>query len=702
MNTRPTSQRDERGAFLVLFALLIVALMTMVAIVIDLGRVRETRRNVQNVSDLAALAAGKQLAGIVSGGTANADPKTACLDAFDYIQRNLRDLPSGSTMEAAANAGNRCSDLPTAATCKAQIAADATYFKDALATLASGAPPDPYVITIRYPIPAGQISGIEATSKDGVPCERMGVTIKRDGRTFFGSVIGANNLRTGATAIVRGTAGTQGKQVTALLLLERRDCTALQTSGQGSVVLEASDDDHPGTLQADTFAQNSQCQNNLTTPGGVALYGTQLPSGADRPNEPSIVAQRITSNTVSNQGVISLWAIAAGSSHTYYQWPNGIQPRPTSGAISSRQPVDLKYKPRVDALKQKADGYLSATGGQTLVQLHNLGYTVFPDDYPGQNCNNIAIDLPVDGATIVGNGKSKGQWVYANCSTFDPKIMKIDAERFLAAGRVNIGSNNVLWLPNATEVVVAGDNSSYGINNQGTFVVNNGARVNLPISPPATSSNTRCDQIVNAPADGGTPMVPAGFIVVQRGPFQSTTAGTFRVCQVTMLMEGGASGTTTYDADTGNGPTCPQPPSGPLPCPHTNTQTGAVSVFNTTVDWSSPNQSDKPMCTAVAPDPCPPGTYDPSDPAFATEDLALWTEASTASEIKGQGSSRTLGVFFLPNARFTFSGQASQTISLNAQFISRYLSISGQGTLKMKPSVNDSVQTDKPTWGLIR
>lgn len=702
MTPRRGRAQDERGAFLVLFALLIVALLTMVAVVVDLGRVRETRRNVQNVSDLAAVAAGKQLAGIVSGGAANADPTRACQDAFDYVRRNLNDLASNATVEAAANAGNRCSDLPTAAACKTQIASNAAFFKDATATLPSGAAPDPYTVTIRYPVPDGQIAGVGAGAKDGIACERMAVTIKRDGRTFFGGVIGANNLRTGATAVVRGTAASTGTQTPALLLLERRDCQALSTSGQGSVVLEASDETHPGTLQSDTFAQNSLCANNLTQPGGVALYATQLPNGADRPGEPSVIAQRITSGTVTNTGVIGMWAISSGSIHTYYQWPNGILPQPTGGDISSRQPVDDKYKMRVDGSKQRVDGYVSATAGKTTAQLNALGYTVFPDNYPGNNCNNPVLDIPVETTVTVGPNP-KGQWLLVNCADFGPKTMRIDAARVVTRGRISVGSNNQLWLPNVADLVVVGNGSSYGINVQGTFVVNNAQRVNLPSPLPSPAVGTTCNAV--GPVTGTPlplPTAPPTLIAVQNGPFTSTTQATIRMCQTTVLMEGGASGLSTYSADTSNGASCPQPSGASLPCPTNNSQNGYISIFGITVDWAAPNQSHDPMCTAVAPATCPAGTYDPADPLYATEDLALWTESSTGSEIKGQGSSNTLGVFFLPNATFTFSGQASQLISLNAQFISRYLRISGQGTLKMKPSVNDSVQIPKPEWSLIR
>jgi hypothetical protein len=57
----------------------------------------------------------------------------------------------------------------------------------------------------------------------------------------------------------------------------------------------------------------------------------------------------------------------------------------------------------------------------------------------------------------------------------------------------------------------------------------------------------------------------------------------------------------------------------------------------------------------------------------------------------------------MPNAYVTLLGQGDSTQPLNAQFISRGLSISGQGTVLLKPNPDDSVQTKAPgNYSLIR
>src|SRR5947209_2094825 len=75
---RPRRAEGENGSFIVLWALLIVGLMTMVAIVVDLGDARATRRNDQSSADFAALAAGDNLL--------TKSPQ-ACADAWSYIQQ---------------------------------------------------------------------------------------------------------------------------------------------------------------------------------------------------------------------------------------------------------------------------------------------------------------------------------------------------------------------------------------------------------------------------------------------------------------------------------------------------------------------------------------------------------------------------------------------------------------------------------------
>ena len=61
----------------------------------------------------------------------------------------------------------------------------------------------------------------------------------------------------------------------------------------------------------------------------------------------------------------------------------------------------------------------------------------------------------------------------------------------------------------------------------------------------------------------------------------------------------------------------------------------------------------------------------------------MWSESAAPHAMGGQTALTLDGVFFMPNAPFTFAGQGAQ-YQTTAQFVSRTLTASGQGTLKIK------------------
>src|SRR5690349_16888925 len=76
------SRREERGAVAIVVALLMIALIGCAALVVDLGLARDARREAQNASDAAALAAGNR---VVAGGSWTA----AIADAKAYAEKNF-------------------------------------------------------------------------------------------------------------------------------------------------------------------------------------------------------------------------------------------------------------------------------------------------------------------------------------------------------------------------------------------------------------------------------------------------------------------------------------------------------------------------------------------------------------------------------------------------------------------------------------
>lgn len=79
--------------------------------------------------------------------------------------------------------------------------------------------------------------------------------------------------------------------------------------------------------------------------------------------------------------------------------------------------------------------------------------------------------------------------------------------------------------------------------------------------------------------------------------------------------------------------------------------------------------------------------------------LALWNESTDQGQaLGGQGALTMRGVLYLPNAKFTYTGQAAQT-QTNAQFWTDTLEIKGQGGLTMAPDPDDSYPT--PALGVV-
>jgi hypothetical protein len=257
------------------------------------------------------------------------------------------------------------------------------------------------------------------------------------------------------------------------------------------------------------------------------------------------------------------------------------------------------------------------------------------------------------------------------------------------SGNVSVPNNKLLSMPIVQHVYVRGCTSGCSGGNGFSISVAGELRINTGgDGTTAPSCTTR-----SGPGSGGT-NTNWTELATLGGPFLVTNQ--IRMCQTFVYLGENRS---TYLIRTQpavmtapeNYPAVTEC-STDYPCPSDSGGVAAMSVTggSGSADWTAPNQlSHQPSSSEKA--------------TYPFEDLALWTEASTGSFIKGQGASRTEGVFFTPNSAMTFTGQATQSQPLNAQFISRTLNVSGQGTLNLKPSPEDSIQTPlKGTASLIR
>lgn len=247
--------RDERGTYLVIWALLMVAIFTMVAIVIDLGQLRETRRQVQSTADLAALAAGPNIA--------KNNPHGACVDAVTYMRTNAPDMPALS---------NPCAGLPTTVAGCSNTSPSPTTWSAAAA---------PYSLTVTWPVTNTAIADAHFSStgeRDGQPCDRVMVSIARSRPTMFGGIVGVRNLTTHATAVVRATSGAPTLTPT-LWLLDPDGCGpsggagSLIATGGGTVTVGTSAVSGVVTLDSNgTLCGGTQ--TTIATNGGSSIVAT--------------------------------------------------------------------------------------------------------------------------------------------------------------------------------------------------------------------------------------------------------------------------------------------------------------------------------------------------------------------------------------------------------------------------------------------
>jgi hypothetical protein len=695
----------------------------MVAIVIDLGQLRSTRQGEQTTADLAALAAGVQLAGIESGGVLVSDTAQACYDAFSYVRRNSPSLPAAATMDNVAPNNDGCPSLPTRQSCVSEDPANGiagTQPKDAVARIAgTGSLPDPYRVVVRYPVLDTDIADSNAPgdrATDGESCERMKVSITRTRSTFFGRVAGQGSLTTTVSAVIRGFGDSVPTQVPALLLLERVGCGVLTTqgsSGLSQVIVDAVDPLNPGLIQADSYgvpnrdncdsaAATSDPQQSVTN---NIVFGTAMASSVTPPKQPSIIAgdcfytPPATSLTVCStsgpavaRGQVALNAITVGSPFRVYKNTGtpgvdlGVQGTQAPASVASRSVVDNKYYTAVQDIKTTSDNLLDLSnnviaGGrsQLLAACGNAtnlacGYSLYPDAF-GVACGD---NIPV-GTTVSVSRLLVKETCDLNPTSNSVPLTFSGTSSMIVSGKISVGSGRTLSLPDATQVFVAGCSPTVAADGATVGCGNNASGGNnLSVSVQGTFS------VNTDSAASCTGTTDPGVLVVRTGRVEAS--GRWTTCQTFVYLSGispRVSGTSQSISSSDHS-------SCTIDKPCTITTPNDLQYVNVqgTVIWTAPNQNTTTQ-------------RDPSDPRQAFEDLALWVEGSKDTPIKGVGNTDTTGVFFLPKSNFTFQGQTGAT-PRDAQFISRRLFLSGQGKFRMKPIPQNSVGTPKPHFSLIR
>ena len=665
---------------MVTFAALIVVILTFVAFAIDLGFGRSDRRTSRSLTDLAAVAAGYQMAGNADANPFNpqADPVAACRAAIESVRTNSEDF------DPPLNASEDCDRFSTCDPMQGPV------------EVSDG----PWQLTIHYPVSDLSIRdpnlGSDGlSSEDGQPCERMRVTLDHVRETLFAGVVGVSELRTGGSAVVVGKIPDPvNRVVPAFLMLDRTACKAIWTNvGQGTVAPDPSllygdgilvrtgMDGQPGFIHTDSDA--TACGNAAND---YAIYANEPSGGTDT----MVVQSGVDEEGNSALGVIESTATNGRSGAGGTNVPVSV------GQVVGRLPVDEIFQGAISSLYGVAHAAVTASVAPTAT----VGEPVVT-----YGCNGTPSSAP----------PATGPWTaYINCvgppaNTAFSNSLVISATTVVFAGNVSVGNGVLISLPEATEVVVrkelavpqgkldlprvrnlyVGERFTIG----GTAAVGINAFFS-PLDPP-TATNPRCG------AGGRGSDTASTTRVVVFNPVNSTSpalesAGRLTMCQTTVYLAGEKHDSAYSEQSIQTGSSC----SDEFPCPLVagNEIPGARFALSGTVNWFGPNQSNTPLSSNVVL---------PSQGGI--EDLAAWAEgggatnATEASTVSGGGTTFTYsGIFFTPNSKIELAAGNANTGPVDAQFIARLLQLNG-GRFEMRPSKQNAVPVPvRGSFQLIR
>jgi Flp pilus assembly protein TadG len=227
----PRGADGESGAYAILYGVVILAVVGVAAIVVDLGQLRQNRRSTRLAADAAAVAGARDLDTVK--GTAN--PRQACTDAWGYLATNL-----GFTAPSLAVSG--CTSFPTTSATPCT-----TVVKTATGTVGD------FTVTITWPVvnssslltkpnvqPAAPVQPID-TKVDGTdPCARIGISVTQVSHPAFAGIFGTGDVSTVVSSVARATSKAGGNSIVAALnVLNKTECSVVQTKGQGFIQVKA-------------------------------------------------------------------------------------------------------------------------------------------------------------------------------------------------------------------------------------------------------------------------------------------------------------------------------------------------------------------------------------------------------------------------------------------------------------------------------
>jgi hypothetical protein len=280
-------------------------------------------------------------------------------------------------------------------------------------------------------------------------------------------------------------------------------------------------------------------------------------------------------------------------------------------------------------------------------------------------------------------GMNATQKVFINC----PGNSGITLSGTIGAGTIYFhgfvkGGN--LRMPNATKIYVDDTDSSGNRVNANAVTLSNGDTFCVRASA--------CTNLATTPCSTTPTLDPAAKaqLVVRRGALNGSGGSLLRLCNTSVILEGGDVGDGTTAKPGGCLPLTQGTVPTATPCASTTASTNAGDgLLNTSglVDWTPPNAYGVMAAAGLT-------TTQQQALWDGGEDLAFWTETygtSTDFSMSGGGAMHVAGVFMAPNAfPFNLSGSGAQDLS-NAQYVVRGFTVGGGATLTMRVDPNNVV-----------
>ncbi len=381
-----------------------VALLSVVAIVIDLGATRSLRRDSRSATDAGATAGALAIASPVSG--------AACNDAFAYTFRDL-----GGTQPTSASISAACTGLASA--CSGGTARVATLTVGGVTVSVTNPVPDDSPLMNATSLGSGVAQSLN-TAKDGSPCERVGVEVTRAQPAFFRGVMGAHASNFTVHSVARYSPALRNVIIPpALVALNQSTCNAIDAGNNGNIILLSnsvgpgiafSDSDGPScsgnsAVLASRSSARLVAESSGAVVGQLAWYSAPSTRGYNNSSSTYQVAPASFSSTTQNY-VGQLFAQAARTTRSpidkrYHctNVPTSVQP-----LCSTADPVATLQTLSSNSLTSAPGGFATYSGPCDTT----AGPITFPLGDVWVNCPTFTVktnslQIP-GGGTVIFNG----------------------------------------------------------------------------------------------------------------------------------------------------------------------------------------------------------------------------------------------------------------------------------------------------------